>query len=475
MIVLENGVVKNKELWQKCEEARKAREAGVAPPPNVNPERQAQIQPNGKPKKLSKKQQQRLDALSPKNVPPKPVLPEGITIPAGEENLIELWDVDDQGIQARLTRQKSEKRASAGALKRRQQEQKEFNRALKVKKKQAANKGILFDPEQAKREILGEMTETEESDSDAKAEAKSDADDGSEGSDSTSDSDDDSDSDSDSEEKQEEAPKPKKHKRSAEEPAEGQPEAKKSKTSSSGEPSEKKKVKKYNPPPDGPRINMNIVTEEDIANRVKKEQHRVKLDLRRQEKLQKRIEEGDVRTLQAVGLLKRNRKRDDETPEEKAERRAKRAAKKAMIEARKADPEEQARRAKLKEGYAAKKEAKKAEKRKARRLEKIAKAEKKRKRSSFTRGDSAKRVKTENGDAQQWNPDALSGDAARKDKFLRLLGAGKSNGNGEGSSGKGGQKKEVDLEKVQNDLERQFEAGVKMKHEGGAKRRGLGA
>jgi hypothetical protein len=65
----------------------------------------------------------------------------------------------------------------------------------------------------------------------------------------------------------------------------------------------------------------------------------------------------------------------------------------------------------------------------------------------------------------------LSGDAARKDKFLRLLGAGKANG--EGSSKK--VKAEVDLEKVQNNLERQFDAGVKMKHEGGGKRRGLGA
>ncbi|TVY36134.1 hypothetical protein LSUB1_G005571 [Lachnellula subtilissima] len=143
---------------------------------------------------------------------------------------------------------------------------------------------------------------------------------------------------------------------------------------------------------------MNIVSEEDIAKRVKKEQHRVKLDLKR-----------------------------------------------------------------------------KLERREERRQEKIAKASKKRKGGSFSHGDS-KRAKTEesNGQtngAEQWNPDALSGDAARKDKFLRLLGAGKSNG--AGSSNK--VSADVDLEKVQNDLERQFDAGVRMKHEQGGKRRGLGA
>lgn len=468
VIVLENGTVKSKEAWKRSEEAKAAREAGVvAPPPNVNPERQGQIlNSQSEPKKLSKKQQQKLAALNPKNVPPKPVLPEGIAIPEGEENFIALWELDDKGIQDRINRHKKNKRAAAKALRRKQQEQKKFNRALKVKKKQAAHAGVLFDPEQAKREILGEMTEEEESGFDEKVEK----DDGSDGSDSSSDSDSDSDGGA---ETKEAAPKSRKSKRSAEEPAEGQPDAKKSKSST--EPTEKKKVKKYNPPPNAPKINMNIVSEEDIAKRVKKEQHRVKLDLKRKAKFEKNIAEGNPRTLAAIGILKRNRKRDDETPEEKLERRAKRAEKKAMIEARRADPAEQERRARLKEGCAAKKEAKKLERREERRQEKIAKASKKRKGGSFSNGDS-KRAKTEesNGQtngAEQWNPDALSGDAARKDKFLRLLGAGKSNG----ASSSNKVSADVDLEKVQNDLERQFDAGVRMKHEQGGKRRGLGA
>jgi len=67
----------------------------------------------------------------------------------------------------------------------------------------------------------------------------------------------------------------------------------------------------------------------------------------------------------------------------------------------------------------------------------------------------------------------LAGDEARKQKFLRLLGAGKA---------KGGEPKQTtsnkiitDISRVQNDLEKQYEAGMKLKHNGGSKRRGLGA
>lgn len=78
--------------------------------------------------------------------------------------------------------------------------------------------------------------------------------------------------------------------------------------------------------------------------------------------------------------------------------------------------------------------------------------------------------------AEQWNPDALSGDAARKSKFLRLLGAGKNAGAGASaqparSSGGAGN----DIQRVESELERQFEAGIRMKHGGQSKRMGLGA
>lgn len=74
--------------------------------------------------------------------------------------------------------------------------------------------------------------------------------------------------------------------------------------------------------------------------------------------------------------------------------------------------------------------------------------------------------------ADQWNPDALTGDSARKNKFLRLLGAGK--GSGIGSAPKKKQTSDQDIQKVESELERQFAAGIRMKHGGMGKRTGLG-
>lgn len=77
------------------------------------------------------------------------------------------------------------------------------------------------------------------------------------------------------------------------------------------------------------------------------------------------------------------------------------------------------------------------------------------------------------GSAEQWNPDALSGDVARKQKFFRLLGAAKSSG-GELPAPAAASKTFLDVSKMQDDLEKQFDAGVRMKHDGQSKRRGLG-
>jgi hypothetical protein len=83
-------------------------------------------------------------------------------------------------------------------------------------------------------------------------------------------------------------------------------------------------------------------------------------------------------------------------------------------------------------------------------------------------------LNVKNGD--QWNPDALSGDATRKDKFLRLLGGSKVNGNSAEKSSKKVKVKSklAGLVQMENDLERQFEAGVRMKHDG-QRKKGLGA
>jgi hypothetical protein len=76
---------------------------------------------------------------------------------------------------------------------------------------------------------------------------------------------------------------------------------------------------------------------------------------------------------------------------------------------------------------------------------------------------------------EQWNPDALHGDAARKDKFLRLMGASKTNGNGtEKPTEKVKAKAKAMIEQVEDELERQFEAGIRMKNDG-QRKKGLGA
>ncbi|KAJ2990301.1 hypothetical protein NUW58_g3017 [Xylaria curta] len=73
---------------------------------------------------------------------------------------------------------------------------------------------------------------------------------------------------------------------------------------------------------------------------------------------------------------------------------------------------------------------------------------------------------------EQWNVSALGGDSKRKEKFLRLLGGGKANGVASGSHTS---TSKADIAKVQSDLERQFDVGMKMKHEGHSHRKGLGA
>ncbi|KAI3323084.1 hypothetical protein HD806DRAFT_497867 [Xylariaceae sp. AK1471] len=75
---------------------------------------------------------------------------------------------------------------------------------------------------------------------------------------------------------------------------------------------------------------------------------------------------------------------------------------------------------------------------------------------------------------EQWNVSALDGDDKRKQKFLRLLGAKKSNGvSSDGHTTSTPSK--ADIAKMQSDLERQFDVGMKMKEAGQSRRKGLGA
>lgn len=76
-----------------------------------------------------------------------------------------------------------------------------------------------------------------------------------------------------------------------------------------------------------------------------------------------------------------------------------------------------------------------------------------------------------------WNANALEGDAARKDKFLRLLGGKKEGISAKSTSKAKGEMETGNISKVELDLEKQFQQGIELKHGGGGmgKRRGIGA
>lgn len=169
-------------------EAKKAIKEGKLPPQHndatvegVNPERQAFIHnlqgaagvaPKA-PSKISNKQKKRQELFAPRPVPPKPVIPEGYSIPEGEEDFLALWDISDEGIKQRMIKQKQKKGLERKHLRRQQKEQKKINKQLKARKKQAANLGILFDREKALKEIMGQK---DGSDSSSDSESDSDSD-----------------------------------------------------------------------------------------------------------------------------------------------------------------------------------------------------------------------------------------------------------------------------------------------------------
>ncbi|KAH6892049.1 small acidic protein family-domain-containing protein [Thelonectria olida] len=115
------------------------------------------------------------------------------------------------------------------------------------------------------------------------------------------------------------------------------------------------------------------------------------------------------------------------------------------------------------------------------------KAEKKRKRASdavdASKTDETKKSKKSkakggesssgHAEAEQWQVGDLDGGAARQAKFMRLLGGKKSGASAPAASNVS--KGKSDSTKAEADIQRQFEAGMKMKNEGGSKRRGLGA
>ncbi|KAM3078608.1 hypothetical protein ACMFMG_006478 [Clarireedia jacksonii] len=536
VVMLEDGTVKSKKALERrksfgeqVEKKENGADASKALD-GMNPERVKLLQESATKPQISKSAQKKKAKYDPKPVPPKPIIPEGIEIPEGEENWLQLWDLSDGDIERRLHSAARKARDAKREARKRQKEEARFRRVMKQKRRTAMRMGVPFDPIQAKKEILGEAEEENDDEEEASD------------SDSDSDSGKDSNSDSESDSEREESSE---------------------KTEKSKEGAEKRKHK----------FNLD---ENQLNAIVAREMQRVKKDLRKQEKAMGVYDKDTkVRTEEEAAALKEARKK--RKAEKKAEKKAKKEAeekngspakklkgkeaKKARKEQKRlerlaksgkgaatgenqmpqepekpqrngvveeqdhcgdlldniekaletaadepADETKEERKARCEKKKAEKAAAKEkgvapvsepepkpepepaavadeSKKRKRSKEEKENKKEHKRKKSSKAADEEEKTSNTDAGvDAGvtggQWNADALDGDEQRKSKFLRLLGAGKNAGESvkTGKGGEGKDKKDKrDIEKVQSELERQYEMGMKMKHDGGAKRRGLGS
>lgn len=107
-------------------------------PNGINPARLSQIgivKPRAVPKGMSKTQQKKLAALEPRPPPPKPIIPDGISLPEGEEDWLALWDLPDEQLERRVIRGKRRKAAERKALRTKQQSGKVERRAARDEKR----------------------------------------------------------------------------------------------------------------------------------------------------------------------------------------------------------------------------------------------------------------------------------------------------------------------------------------------------
>lgn len=70
---------------------------------------------------MSKTQLKKKAALAPRPPPPKPIIPEGISIPTGEENWLALWDLSDHQLESRVIKEKKKNAANRKTLRVKQQ------------------------------------------------------------------------------------------------------------------------------------------------------------------------------------------------------------------------------------------------------------------------------------------------------------------------------------------------------------------
>ncbi|TAQ84664.1 hypothetical protein B7494_g7007 [Chlorociboria aeruginascens] len=530
--VTEDGKVKTvKQPMEENKEKAGATAAAAPPLETVNPDRHALISGIGPPgRKLSNKQKKRLAMYGPKPIPPKPILPEGVTIPEGEENFIAMFDIDDVGVQKRLNEQKRQKNNTARIKRNNQKLASQFKRAMKLKKKQALNMGLEWDPVKAKAEIQGnnlveddrvatESDSPDEEDAAKKLELDPIA------------------AEAAKVEERRLRREKKRHERllegmriAEEEEIERSKKKREAKArrkeikrkiaeadAKAGipipEPSKKKRQKlRREQEAEARGITLEDLLAERAANKEARNLHEKR----------KRSEEAETTDNidEEPEKTRRKRSKTVEEPEgtaifeeDKPKKSHKKKSKHTEVETSAArednakKPHKKSKHTEEEETPALVKEEKpeKSHKKKSKHhtsepddlTSKEHKKQKKRKASELSvapevspstevveadESSRKKRAKTlETNGAEQWNVEALTGDAARKDKFLRLLGAGKSTSNGDGEGeGKGEVKKKKkskveDIRKVENELEMQFEASRKIKYDNGGKKRGLGA
>ena len=104
-------------------------------PNNVSEDKNPLLESRTSCKGLSKSQQKKIAALQPRPPPPKPTLPEGVSIPTSEEEWLALWDLADEELERRVQRAKRSKAAERKALRRKQQSGKVERRAARDEKR----------------------------------------------------------------------------------------------------------------------------------------------------------------------------------------------------------------------------------------------------------------------------------------------------------------------------------------------------
>ena len=87
------------------------------------------------PKRLCMMRQKKRAALEPRPPPPKPVIPDGIQVPEGEENWLALWDLSDDQLERRVLREKKRRAAERKALRIKQKSGKAERRIARDEKR----------------------------------------------------------------------------------------------------------------------------------------------------------------------------------------------------------------------------------------------------------------------------------------------------------------------------------------------------